>query len=566
MANENLTPKEKMFLKFKNNFISKDELLLNLLYNITDRTKIDNEFFSSQKEKCGVSTFLKLKTEKENASPIVKNEIEKILARPSKQKFYDTPSGKFRIHFDTTGTHTVYQPTIDVNPQNGIPDYVDRTAEIFDFVWNYEIDSMGYDIPAPDGTNGGGNDLFDVYMHKWSGTYGSAYPENFIPGYLGRGGYTSYLWVDPNYDGFGYPDRTVPMKVTAAHEFFHCVQFVYNANAGSWLLELSSTWIEDILYDNINDYYAYLSGGNTVFTSPHLSLTTENGLHEYSACVFGHYVSENFGVSAMQKIWEETIGQDGLSAVDSAMTFYNTNAPDIFAGYCVWKYLTGNRANASHPHFQEATSYPKVRIQKRFSSLPIDATNETYPSLENYATYYLTIVGNHQTGNFQLGFNDPMEQQWRGKMILDSARNFESISFNVFDGLTISDWQNLDSIIFIPANTEYVGNNFLFGLTGVFEPTNVSENNLPTKFSLQQNFPNPFNPNTKIKYEIAKSGFVSLKIYDILGREIKTLVNENKNVGTYEIDFDANNLNSGIYFYKLTTNNFSEMKKMILVK
>ena len=95
---------------------------------------------------------------------------------------------------------------------------------------------------------------------------------------------------------------------------------------------------------------------------------------------------------------------------------------------------------------------------------------------------------------------------------------------------------------------------------------NVSENNLPTKFSLKQNYPNPFNPNTKIKYEIAKSGFVSLKIYDVLGREIKTLVNENKNVGTYEIDFDANNLNSGIYFYKLTTNNFSEMKKMILVK
>ncbi len=89
---------------------------------------------------------------------------------------------------------------------------------------------------------------------------------------------------------------------------------------------------------------------------------------------------------------------------------------------------------------------------------------------------------------------------------------------------------------------------------------------IPTKFSLKQNYPNPFNPKTKIKYEIAKSGFVNLKVFDVLGREIKTLVNENKNAGYYEIDFDANNLNSGIYFYKLTTNNFSEMKKMILVK
>ena len=91
-------------------------------------------------------------------------------------------------------------------------------------------------------------------------------------------------------------------------------------------------------------------------------------------------------------------------------------------------------------------------------------------------------------------------------------------------------------------------------------------NTFPKQFSLKQNYPNPFNPKTKIKYEIAKSGFVSLKIYDVLGREIKTLVNENKNVGFYEIEFDANNLNSGIYFYKLTTNNFSEMKKMILIK
>ncbi len=95
----------------------------------------------------------------------------------------------------------------------------------------------------------------------------------------------------------------------------------------------------------------------------------------------------------------------------------------------------------------------------------------------------------------------------------------------------------------------------------------VNENtNLPNKFSLKQNYPNPFNPKTKIKYAIAKNGFVSLKVFDVLGREIKTLVNESQNVGTYEIDFDANNLNSGIYFYKLTTNNFSEMKKMILVK
>ena len=99
----------------------------------------------------------------------------------------------------------------------------------------------------------------------------------------------------------------------------------------------------------------------------------------------------------------------------------------------------------------------------------------------------------------------------------------------------------------------------------------VFQNNLnaeiPDKFSLQQNYPNPFNPTTTISFSLVDNEFVSLKIYDILGREIKTLINnEEMESGFYEIDFDANNLNSGIYFYKLTTNNFSEMKKMILVK
>ncbi len=96
---------------------------------------------------------------------------------------------------------------------------------------------------------------------------------------------------------------------------------------------------------------------------------------------------------------------------------------------------------------------------------------------------------------------------------------------------------------------------------------NSYQGNLPTEFLLSQNYPNPFNPNTTISFSLVDMEFVSLKIYDILGREIKTLINnEEMESGFYEIDFDATNLNSGIYFYKLTTNNFSEMKKMILIK
>ena len=130
---------------YKSGKLSHDEYVLNLLYNIVDRTKLDKEFQEEIPgiEKCGTSTMLKLREEAKTSSPFVQNEIAKFAARPTTQKFYDSPGGKYRIHYDTTGQNAVYQPTVDINPQNGVPDYVDRTAEIFDRVWKFEIDKIG---------------------------------------------------------------------------------------------------------------------------------------------------------------------------------------------------------------------------------------------------------------------------------------------------------------------------------------------------------------------------------------------------------------------------------------
>ncbi len=86
------------------------------------------------------------------------------------------------------------------------------------------------------------------------------------------------------------------------------------------------------------------------------------------------------------------------------------------------------------------------------------------------------------------------------------------------------------------------------------------------RFYLFQNYPNPFNPSTKISYSIPQTSFVTLKVYDILGKEIATLVNEEKQVGNYEINFDAKNLSSGVYFYRIQAGNFTETKKFILLR
>jgi hypothetical protein len=93
-------------------------------------------------------------------------------------------------------------------------------------------------------------------------------------------------------------------------------------------------------------------------------------------------------------------------------------------------------------------------------------------------------------------------------------------------------------------------------------------NSVPDKFSLEQNYPNPFNPTTKIRFSLPVSSDapVKLVIFDALGKEVETLVNENLKAGIYEVDFDGSIFASGVYYYKLNAGNFAETRKMILIK
>jgi len=109
------------------------------------------------------------------------------------------------------------------------------------------------------------------------------------------------------------------------------------------------------------------------------------------------------------------------------------------------------------------------------------------------------------------------------------------------------------------------GNAYLRPLSNI---TTIDDKNLtlPESFSLHQNFPNPFNPGTKIKYSIPQSSKIIIKVFDVLGNEVATLVNEEKSVGTYELNWNAANLPSGVYLYQLKADSYLQTKKMILLK
>ena len=109
------------------------------------------------------------------------------------------------------------------------------------------------------------------------------------------------------------------------------------------------------------------------------------------------------------------------------------------------------------------------------------------------------------------------------------------------------------------SNVYYDGSSVVVGIQPI-------SNTIPEIYKLSQNYPNPFNPNTSIEFSLPKDNFVTLKIYDILGKEIAALVNNDIKAGIYKIDFDASNLSSGIYIYQLSAGDFRDVKKMVLIK
>jgi hypothetical protein len=94
----------------------------------------------------------------------------------------------------------------------------------------------------------------------------------------------------------------------------------------------------------------------------------------------------------------------------------------------------------------------------------------------------------------------------------------------------------------------------------------VAKEGIPTEYSISQNYPNPFNPSAKIKFSLPKAALTKIVLYDVLGREIRTLVNKELGAGYYEITVDASTLPSGVYFYRFQSGDFAQTKKMVLTK
>jgi hypothetical protein len=233
--------------------------------------------------------------------------------------------------------------------------WVNKSLQTMNRVWNFEVRKLGYHRPISDGSRGGGGSgKFDVYLKELTrqGLYGLTVAEQRTS--FSRRLYSSYLLLDNDFKG--YPSgRNTSLKVTAAHEFFHAIQFAYDVREDPWLKESTATWMEERYDDPGNDNRQYLEYGQ--ISHPNQPLDNGNGFAVYGNWLFFEYLSEHYGQGIVRKIWTRAASFHGgghqfsAQAIRSAMSHVGGGLTGVFARYAAGNTIPGHT-------YVEGRAYP----------------------------------------------------------------------------------------------------------------------------------------------------------------------------------------------------------------
>ncbi len=192
--------------------------------------------------------------------------------------------------------------TADAPPSDA---WVDTNLSFMDKVWSTEVNSLGYRKPISDKQRGG-NAKFDVYLKELGsrGIYGYCTPERRAPGHTWLA--SGYCVLDNDFarSQFGAPPKD-SLRVTAAHEFFHAIQFAYDYGEDPWLMESTATWMEERVADSVNDNRQYLPYGQVGAPAQPLDLFDRQGFNQYGNWTFFEYLSSRFGTGVVKRIWTQ---------------------------------------------------------------------------------------------------------------------------------------------------------------------------------------------------------------------------------------------------------------------
>ncbi len=544
-----------------------DQKVLYKFYVMYKGDKLPPKFQTKgdQAVKCGTPAISDYQNNKSQLSSATIQEVESMMNNKSIQasETYTSASGNFSIHYETTGNHAV--PNEDAN-SNGTPDYVEEVAAAADSSYRHEVQTLGYTDPVLTGQT------YDIYLINTIDVYDAPYygVTNISSG-------TTYIEIENDF-GENFPPNDDPegsqigaVKVTVAHELKHAVQYEangWNGETGLWL-EMDATLMEEVVYDNVNDYHTYLESALSIFSDPTQSFYPSTG-DSYFIVSWALFFEEKYGSQFWVEVWEIIKDNPNITMVDAlTQQLGGTHAfNEAYIESQLWHYASGPGNASDNFGFVESDVYPEPPI---FTVESLYNRNFKIPRAESQlspinfsAKYYNVPIPDDAEGNMRVEVASQESKLGVGLIAYYQDGRVEASMIPLAPNessfkMPNLDWENMERLGLITTNSSTSsssGGNKMFVDVGSTDMNN----------SLSQNYPNPFNPTTRIRFTLEQTSDVQLRVYDSSGRLVRTLIDEELSPGLYEPSFNGSELASGVYFYQLITNQQNIVKKMTLIK
>lgn len=489
---------------------------------------------------------------------------------------YLSPSGRFRITYEDSGSNSV---PLEDQDNNGIPDYVEEVGIAADRSYDEHVNQIGFIDPiAPGG-------VYNIeIVNQSGGIYGFTSVRNDADA-------GTYISIDNDYIGYNpnsLEDQSLgAMRVTVAHEFKHAVQYAANRwrnpSGNVFWSEMDATLMEEIVYDEVNDYYNYIKAGFnsdspnrfSVFATPS---SPPPGSYNYVSWML--YFAERYGMDVFRSVWEQIEVNNSLSIITGLEValdqLENTTFSAALTENHLWHYYTNIRSDG-YPEFgfDERDFYPIADVDYEISSVPESSVE--IPGIAPLAARYIEITtGPDDEGVIDLGLDFNSTQIGVGLLYYLENGQIDTLITSGEDKVQLylqSDytWQEVSHIGLILTNHDPVISTgdirLQVGKNGSrFRVIDPDARSIPEDFVINQNFPNPFNPSTTIEFELPESSFVRLQIFSITGQLIQTLAEEDLGAGLHQRVFQADQLASGTYLYRLQIGSDVYIRKMTYIR
>lgn len=345
-----------------------------------------------------------------------------------------------RVHFTRSGADAV----------DSI--YAVRVANYGEYSWHKQIDTLGWATPPPD-YGMGGDDRYDFYITvQQAGVAGMTVSEVNYPDPYPEGA-SSHIEIDPRLENEF-------LKVVCAHEFSHACQMRYAVQEQGFIFENTSVWMEDVCYDDVNDYVGYLSSSPNPLANPDYPITSTENLYLYGGGIWIMFLDQYYDRNCPRRAWErmgEVPGRNTLTGIDDVLrNYYASNLREALKNYGLWRYLVCTYADTVH-YFREGNLWPLPRINRIHTDYPCSGTQAPYPLSNRGGAGYIKLQNG--AGKLSVAFDGQDGPAWRCWIVSFKPTNSQVTELTLDSATAVGsdslDWQDYEHFAIIPVVTNW---------------------------------------------------------------------------------------------------------------